>query len=249
MTKPYKVLVISDLHIPNHSERSLAVLEQYMADHTWDEVIYLGDFMDFDCISHHNKDNLRGVMGKTIWKDYDAAVEILDRHQKLCPKAKFVLIEGNHDYRIERYIDANPQLQGMIEVELGLELIKRKVKWVRFWSKGDVYRVGKASFIHGTYTNQYHAKKHLDNYDASIFYGHVHSVQSHTKIQRKGNPMIAQSLGCLCNLDQGYMRGKPSNWVHAFGVIHFREGGYFTPYVITIVNHSFTSPEGKTYEG
>lgn len=245
----YKVLVIPDIHAPNEDTRSLSALEKYMAEELWDEVIYLGDFMDFDCISHHNRDNLRAVSGKTIWKDYDHAVEILDRHQKLCPKAKFVLIEGNHDERIERYIDANPQLEGMVEVELGLELIKRKIKWVRFWTKGEIYRLGKASFIHGAYTNQYHAKKHLDNYDASVFYGHVHSVQSFSKVQRKGKPMIAQSLGCLCKLDQGYMRGRPSNWVHAFGVIHFRDGGEFNHYVVQMVDHQFTAPNGKTYKG
>jgi predicted phosphodiesterase len=221
-----------------------------MADHEWDEVIYLGDFMDFGCISSHNKENLRAIAGKTIWRDYDIGVEILARHQKLAPKAKFTLIEGNHEHRMERYIDANPQLDGMIEVELGLELIKRKVKWVRFWSKGEIYKIGKARFIHGNYTTKYHAAKHADAYGDNVFYGHTHDVQSYSKeLHGDDKTIVAQSLGCLCRYDQPYMRGKPSKWQQAFGIFYFQPNGFFTYYVPRIFKHGFISPEGKVYQG
>lgn len=219
-----------------------------MADHHWDEVVYLGDFMDFGLISSHNKDNLRAVSGKRLDAEYIEAGEILDRHRQLAPKAKFTLIGGNHEHRVERYIDANPVLEGRLEVQTGLQLSVRKIKWVDYWARGHVYKIGKATFIHGCYTNSYHAKKHLESYDASVFYGHVHSFQSHTKIQKKGQPRIGQSLGCLCRLDQAYMRGRPSTWSHGFGVFYFRPDGTFNHYPVMIVNHTFTSPEGKTYQ-
>lgn len=237
------------MHIPEHDERTLAAVEKYLGDHAWDEVVYLGDLMDFDLISSHNRDNLRAVAGKRLDREYVIAGEVLDRHRKAAPGAKFTLLEGNHEYRVERYVDANPVLEGKVEVETGLQLLKRRIKWVRYWSKGDVYRIGKATFIHGTYTNQYHAKKHLESYDASVFYGHVHSFQAHTKIQKKGQPRIGQSLGCLCKLDQPYMRGRPSAWAHGFGVFYFRPDGTFNHYPVQIVKHAFTSPEGKTYQG
>ena len=249
MNQIYKVIVLPDIHVPAHDEKSMGAVMRYMKDHKWDEVVLLGDFMDFDCISSHNKDNLRGVSGKTLEKDYIVGGELLDQLQAAASKAKFTLLEGNHCYRVERFIDANPQLEGRVEMELGLQLIKRKIKWVRYWSKGEVYRIGKATFIHGTYTNQYHAKKHVESYDASVFYGHVHSFQSHTKIQKKGQPRIGQSLGCLCELDQAYMRGRPSMWSHGFGVFYFREDGTFNHYPVMMVNHTFTSPEGKIYKG
>lgn len=245
-----RVLVLSDLHVPSHDEHTLKAVEQYLADQVWDEVVYLGDFMDFDCISHHNKDNLRAVSGKTVMKDYDQGLEILIRHQKLAPKAKFTLLEGNHEDRVERYINANPQMEGMIEVELGLELRRRRVKWVRSWSKGEVYRIGKARFIHGIYTNQFHSKKTVEAFGDNIFYGHTHDIQEFSKEMKGDNKtIVGQSLGCLCRYDMGYMKGRPNKWQQGFGVFHFRDDGYFNYFVVRIFKHSFVSPEGKLYEG
>src|SRR5207253_4459819 len=110
----------------------------------------IGDFLDFDCISDHNARNLRAVEGATIEEDYRIGNVILDRWQGLCDK--IVLLEGNHDYRVERFIDAYPRMAGSLEVEKGLHLKERGIKWVRSWSKGEVYKVGKAGFIHGLYT-------------------------------------------------------------------------------------------------
>jgi hypothetical protein len=220
-----------------------------MADHRWDEVVYLGDFMDFDLISSHNKDNLRAIAGKRLDAEYIYAGKILDRHQKAAPKARFTLLEGNHEHRVERYIDANPVLEGKVEVETGLQLIKRRIKWVRFWSKGDSYRIGKARFIHGLYTNQYHSRKHVENYGENIFYGHTHDVQSYSKeLQGADRTIVGQSLGCLCRYDQKYIRGKPTKWQQAIAVFEFFPDGYFTYNVIRIFKHRFFA-EGKTYKG
>lgn len=221
-----------------------------MADHRWDEVVYLGDFMDFGLISSHNKDNLRAVAGRQLDNEYAIGSEILDRHQKLAPHATLTLLEGNHEHRIERYVDANPVLEGKVEVDQGLELTRRKIKWIRFWSKGDVLKIGKARFIHGAYTNQYHAKKHVEAYGHSVFYGHTHDVQLFSKELKGDNKtIVGQSLGCLCNYNQPYMRGKPNKWQQAFAVFYFLPNGHFTYYVPFIFNHTFVSPEGKVYEG
>lgn len=221
-----------------------------MADHDWDEVVLLGDLMDFDLISSHNKDNLRATSGKQIRTEYEYGNDFLDELQAKASKAKFTLIEGNHDERIERYIDANPQLEGMLEMEAGLQLIKRKIKWVRFWTKGDIHKIGKAKFIHGLYTTKYHASKHAEAYGDNIFYGHTHDVQSHSKELVGGDKtIVGQSLGCLCKYDQRYMRGKPSKWQQAFGVFYFLPDGHFTYYVIRIFKHRFVSPDGRVYEG
>lgn len=128
-------IVIPDMQVPYHDEKSLAAVEQFMKEHEWDFYINLGDFMDLDCISSHNKNNLRQVEGKRILKDYEIGNEIFDRHQRIVREnnkdAEFVLLEGNHEWRVERYIDANPQIEGMVEIQEGLKLKERGVRWVR----------------------------------------------------------------------------------------------------------------------
>src|SRR5436305_13630025 len=103
-------IVLPDLQVPYHDKRSLAAVEKLMADFRFDGYLQIGDFMDFDCISSHNKNNLRAVEGKRLMADYAHAGAILDRHQSIIrqnnPKAQFVIIEGNHEHIIEKYLDA-----------------------------------------------------------------------------------------------------------------------------------------------
>lgn len=248
------VIVLPDMQVPYEDRISLSAVEAYMSDTSWDIYINLGDFLDFDCISSFNKGFLRKIEGLAIQKDYDYANKILDRHQKIVREnnknAQFVLLEGNHEYRVERYIDENPQVRGLLEVERGLKLRDRCFKWVRCYRNGDVYRLGNAVFHHGRFINQYHAAKTVNYYGTNIFYGHTHDVQGFSKVTHGDDKtMVGQSLGCLCRYDQSYIQGNPTNWQQAFGVFYFLPDGHFTYYIIRIFKNRFVSPEGKIYDG
>jgi len=247
-------IVLSDLQVPYQDDRSLAAVEKYMAAHRWDGYIQIGDFMDFDSISSFNKQAPRRKEGKRIFRDFETANAILDRHQRIIrkrnPKAEFVLLEGNHEERVERWLDENPEFDGFFDVPRLLRLAERRIKWVRSWSRGEVFKVGKASFTHGLYTNQYHAKKMLDAEAASIFYGHTHDMMCIPRSRRdKEDLQVGQSLGCLCEMEQSYMKGKPSNWQQGFGVFHFLPDGTYTYYTPRIINHRFVGPDGVLYGG
>lgn len=204
--------------------------------------------MDFDCISSHNKENLRAIAGKTIQADYDHANKILDRWQSLTD-AKITIIEGNHEFRMERYINANPQLEGMFEVPRCLHLKSRGINWVPFWSAGKTYKIGNATFIHGPSSlTGFHTKKAAHAYGSSTFYGHTHDVQCFSvEYADKAKTIVGQSLGCLCD-KQPYMRGQPDKWQLAFGVFHFFEDGYFQYECIRIFKGRFYY-NGKVYQG
>lgn len=252
--KVYKVIVLPDCQVPFQDDRTLRAVEKYIGDNKWDEYVNLGDFMDFNVISHFNKGASRRVENERLQADYSVGNAILDRHQHLVrknsPKAKFTLLEGNHDYRIERYLDENPAGQGMLEVEVGLNLKKRGFKYIRCYKEGEVYNIGNAYFHHGLYTNEHHAKKHVDRYGVNLFYGHTHDVQSYSKVvMGKDKTLVGQSLGCLCRYDQSYIKGNPTNWQQAFGIFYFLPDGHFTYYVVRVFKHRFVAPDGKIYEG
>ena len=243
-----RVIVLPDTQIPYHDKKTIKAVFSYIKDFKPDEVIQLGDFMDFDCISHWNAGNLRAIAGKTILDDYLVGNLLLDELQAVAPKAKITIISGNHDARVEKYIDANPQMEGMLEFEKALKFKERGINYVDFWGKGKIYKIGNASFIHGLYTGEHHAKKHVQQFGTNIFYGHLHDVQAHSLVHMgKDKSLVGQSLGCLCTYDQQYMKGKPSKWRQAFGIFYFLPNGNFTYYVVQIFNHSFVSPEGRLY--
>lgn len=257
-SKTERVLVLPDIHVRAEKNKVVGVdllswkaVMQYASKYTWDEVIQLGDFLDFNCISSHNKNQLRLTKDQSIQADYAAANLLLDEIQTACPGAKLTILEGNHDYRIERYIDEHPEAEGLLEVEVGLRLRERGINWVRSWSKGEIYTKGKASFTHGLYTPEHHSKKHVSNYGTNIFYGHLHDFQQYSKVLIGDNStLVGQSLGCLCDYRQYYMKGRPNRWQQGFAVFHFHPGdGYFNYYPVMIFKNRFTSPEGDTYDG
>jgi predicted phosphodiesterase len=247
------VLVLPDIHFPHHDQRTLNAVESYMADNEWDEVVWLGDLIDFDYISSHERGNLRGrvVAQNAISRDYNLVNSVLDRHAKIVgPHTKQTIIQGNHDFRVERFIDENPALEGLAEVENGLHLRDRGIQWVQGWSKGEIYRIGKAAFVHGLYITEHHAKKMVQAFGENVFYGHTHDIQTYSQTKRgDNNTIVGQSLGCLCRYDQKYMKGRPSAWQQAFGEFYIKPNGHFNYYVIRIVNHSFVAPDGEEYAG
>jgi hypothetical protein len=250
----YSVIVLPDMQVPYEDKVTMKAVEAYMATKRWDEYINLGDFVDLDCISSHNKVNLRAVEGKVVSKDYKAANVILDRHQNIVrsnnPDARFVLLEGNHEYRAERYIDEHPQMRGLMEVEVGLKLEERGFKYVRCYQKGELYKLGKAYFHHGLYCNQSHAKSMVDRFGVNIFYGHVHDVMCHPKVMwGKDKTIVGQSMGCLCDYEQGYIKQNPTNWQQAFGEFHFFDNGDFSYYVTRVIDNRFISPDGVIFDG
>lgn len=245
-----RVLVLPDLHVPDQDKMTLRAVERYMGDEHWDEVIQLGDFMDFSFISSHNKGKLLYNEKRRLQDDYDEGNRVLDRWQSLAKGAKFTILEGNHDFRAQSYIVEHPEAQGLLEVEKNLRLKERGIKWVKSHSKGDIHRIGKANFIHGFYVNEFHAKKHALTYGANIFYGHLHDFQQHSITTNGDNETrVAQSLGCLLNYRPLYLKGFANKWQQGFAVFHFFKNGFFQYFPVMIFGHKFISPEGKIYDG
>lgn len=246
-------IVLPDTQLPYEDKIALKAVEKFIADNWFDYWIQVGDLMDFNYASKWTADNLKVLSGTTFQDDYEYARKFLDRHIKLVrgknPDAEMVVIEGNHDWRPEKIIEKDPRFEGLIEFSLQLRLRAKNIKFVRYWSKGEVYRIGKATFIHGRYTNDHHAKKHVQNFGCNIFYGHTHDIQNYSlERYNKQNAIVGQSLGCLCKYGQDYMVGRPHRWQQAIGYFQFFPNGDFTYSIIRITNGRFIF-NGKAYSG
>lgn len=244
-----KVLVIPDCQIPYHDKLSMRAVERYMADEEWDEVVYIGDFMDFHQLAKFTKDEPEALT-KTLASDYEAANAILNLHQEITPECKKrTFIMGNHEDRVRKFAELHPQLKGIIDVDVNLGLKERGFKVVKSYPDGEVHKIGKAYFHHGLYTSANHAKKMCEAFGVSIFYGHTHDIQLHSKVLwGKDKTIVGQSLGCLCRYDLDYVGTKPTNWQQAITTFYFRPNGFYNYYVSSIFNHQFTAPNGKTYK-
>jgi hypothetical protein len=187
-------------------------------------------------------------------EEYRVADAILSRHEKIIrgnnPKARMVLLEGNHSFRIEAYIDQHLELEGMIEVEKLLRLNERRIEWVRSWSEGELFQLGNCFFHHGLYLGDFHSKQMAVKFKRNILYGHTHDLQVYSSYgYRADHVTIAASLGCLCKIPQKYLHGAPTRWTQAVTVFEFEPStGNFWFNPIRICNHRLTF-NGMIFEG
>jgi len=242
------VVILPDIHYPEHSEASIDLVKKFIKDIQPDTIVYQGDNLDMGVISHWNKDKKRKVELKRLKKDYEGFVQnILDPIEKLAKKnTQFVWLNGNHEDWANQYLDKNPELEGIIEPELCLGLAERGYTFVPF---NEVHKIGKLNIIHGYYTSKYHSAKTLEVFGESICYGHLHSPQMHSKVSPMKPEVFhaAYGLPCLCDLSPDFMKKRPNSWVHGFGVVYIMPNGDFNLYPVIIVNNKFVF-NGKAYE-
>lgn len=244
-------IILPDMQIPYEDKRSVSAVEKYMAAHTWDGYLNLGDFLDFNELSSFVKGK-PGAVKENVAATFDAGRKIIRRHAQIIRKnnvhARMVLLQGNHDYRAVSYGDEHPGMKEHLDVPKNLGLEELDVEWIKSWEEGRLFKLGNAYFLHGNYINKYHAARMVDAYGVCVYYGHTHDVMFFPKMTRGNKETLeAGSLGCLCRYDQQYMQGKPHNWQQAVSTLYLQESGNFNLYVSRIFNHRFIAPDGAEY--
>jgi len=236
-----KTILLPDIHYPYCDKRTMDVVNEFIFDYDPDELVYMGDQLSLDCISFWNRNKPLLKEGQRLIKDYNNFnMDILKVHENLTrPDIRRTFIMGNHEYRINSYVEEHPELEGLLDIETNLQLYDRGYKVVPF---NGMHRVGKLMVIHGRYWGMYHAKKHAEEFEGNVAYAHVHNPQMFTKISpvdSKGYHM-ATSLPCLCNIEPDYKKNAPNHWVNGFGIVeHLPATGFFNLYTIIIIEGSF----------
>lgn len=243
MSKIKKVIILADVHLTQEVPDEYKVVKKFIKSEKPDEIVLLGDYMDIESLSAWDRDKRMLMEGRRHKIECDVANRELDFLQKYAKKVTF--LEGNHEWRVRRYLEKNPEMIGMIELPMMLNLEKRGINW---YPINELYDIGKMSFTHGIYTTKYHANKHLSMYGCNICYGHKHEAQTYLMNMKMQKPYMAYAMPCLCDKQPDYMQGKPTNWINGFGIMYVDEQtGEFNLYPVMIVNKQFIW-EGKKYE-
>lgn len=112
-------LVIPDQHaVPYHHNERADWLAQLIIDLRPDVVINMGDAADMESLSSYDKGK-RSFYGKSYSKDIAAHLDFQERLWEPVRRTKKrlphrVILEGNHENRIERALDLSPELEGTI---------------------------------------------------------------------------------------------------------------------------------------
>lgn len=117
-------LVIPDTQVtPDTPTDHLRWIGLYILEKKPDKIIHLGDHWDMQSLSSYDKGKL-AMEGRRYKADVQAGntgLRMLDeptvdanRKRKKAYEPEKHLLRGNHEYRIERAIEENPQLEGLI---------------------------------------------------------------------------------------------------------------------------------------
>jgi hypothetical protein len=114
-------LIIPDCHVPFADQRAYNLMlsvAQEIPDLS--ELVILGDYADFYAVSSHGK---HPEYMHVLMDEVSQVRKELERLAKMFPNTKRVFLQGNHEYRLERYIyDKCPDLFGIVDTPTILEL-------------------------------------------------------------------------------------------------------------------------------
>ena len=169
--------------------------------------------------------------------------KILDNHT--APHAKIIYSEGNHEYRLRKYLISEAKaLAGLraLTLEKLLDLDKLKIRWQ---AQDKPYRIGHLLFTHGQLISRWSAmsaKRHFERYGCCVIHGHTHRLGAfyHTDIN---DCYGAWEAGCLSTLTPDYV--TVPDWQNGFAVVHHCKK-FFSVELVAIIKNQFAF-RGRQY--
>lgn len=235
--KILKAIKMPDTHVKFMDKIAVSCFLKFCAFYQPDVFTILGDFPDCEGLSHWPTDSLEP---RRIVPEMKQARSLLERIQACTMKATTRLyLTGNHENWIDQALGRMPEMFEGLD-ELGIEVsVKTLLGLDTFgydiFPMNHLVQIGHAHFTHGIFTGNAHAKKHLETFKCNIYYGHLHDTQEYNATSIYG-PIEAASLGCLARLDAKFLKGRPNNWVHSFGIFEFFPDGTYNFYKPKIFN-------------
>lgn len=245
-------VIIPDSHGRHIDPRAFAA---FMADMRYlipDEIVGVGDHLDCGgfLAKHHTLGYVAQLDESSYADDLKAWEEQLNMIQSVNPKARVVLLEGNHEARVERHA-VMETLGNAKDAELvrralcpqyRLDYEKRRIEYVRY---GEIHpghdirgaiRLGKCWFTHGNACGPGAAKKTAEKFGAPVVYGHTHTPAAYFGKSVGGGVQAAWNFGTLAKFAPRFMHNNPDNWGHGYGIQFIASSGHFTTIHVPIIN-------------
>lgn len=240
-------LVIPDTHAHyEHNNNRADWLGRYILDLRPDVVIHLGDSADMPSLASYDK-GTRAAVGRTYRADINAHLEFnerlwspLLRAKKRQPHAYF--LEGNHEHRIWKAINSQPELEGTISFDdLQLQQWYHEIIPYNGNSPG-VVSIDGISYAHyfvsgvlgrpvgGEHPAHSLVKTHL----ASCTAGHLHTSNWVNRVSADGRRVHGLLAGCFIDYTPGWAGVTADLWWRGVVVKRNVENGNYDPEFISL---------------
>lgn len=247
--KPEPWIVLPDVHCPHENKPLMRRVCQLMLDVRPAGLVISGDFGNYGSVSRHNKGSLARLAGLTLRDEYDAQNTLLNSIGAAVPRGcrKF-FIEGNHEDSYHRWVSDgdNAKVDGAItSPREGLFLDKRGYSYHGNWKEASVPIGPHLEIVHGEYCVAHCAKRHLDEHEGSVMFGHTHRFQVHLTGKRG-----AYNIGWLGDKNSPAFdyatASQKRRWCNGLGLVWLMSDGSFIPQPIQCWQSRFVHG-GKLY--
>lgn len=229
--KPYilgkysRALVISDIHLPYHSQSALTTCFDYAKKQKPDVVMINGDLLDFYMLSFWDKDPRKRNFAYEL-AQFKEFFNVLKRTFK----CKIVFKFGNHEFRYERFLlQKAKELIGIDEFEL-TNILKARAEGIDLVAQNQLIQANELTILHGHelgrgFFQAVNAARGLQlRAMITALQGDVHKTSEHTETDLKSTIKTTWSTGCLCGLKPEFL---PYNkWNHGFAIIDLDANGH-----------------------
>jgi hypothetical protein len=235
-----KIGILPDVQAkPGLDFKHLAHVGHYFAEKQPDVIVCLGDFADMPSLSSYDKGK-RKFEGRRYKKDIDATKRAMDTFMDQIAaapgyKPRLVLTLGNHENRINRAVDDQSELEGLLstndlkyadygwEVHPFLEVVTISgVVFSHYLTSGVMGRpIGTASAL-------------LSKRHQSAIVGHQQGLQMATAVRADGGMLTGIIAGSCYMHDEEYMGPQGNRHFRGCLILHDVRNGEFEPMPVTL---------------
>lgn len=219
-------LVLGDTHFPMHDKGTIEAAFREAREKGAVGVLLNGDMMDMFSVSPFFREPTKHGM----LEELECGRQALAWMRGQLPRARFVMREGNHDFRLRRYIvERAGALYELPELRLPnlLGLPDLGIEWVQ--DKAKIF-LGKLITLHGHELRKGEgvnpARHAFLRTTATVLVNHHHRTSEHHQRGLDDKHFAAWSVGCACYTSADY---DPYNqWNHGFAMVRVESDGWFS---------------------
>ena len=255
MTK--RIVIVPDTQIPYDDRRALKALIKFIGDYQPDEVIHIGDLMDYPTPARWSKGSAL-EFAQMIKEDNEQARRRFFEPLRQVYNGPVGVHEGNHDLRpreyLTKYAPALAEYQDQFHIEklldfdsFGVKLLPEFNEVAPGWISTHGHR-GQISLSRNPGSTALNAAK---KFTKSVVMGHTHRLGIVPDTKGYGGEvkqlLFGFEVGHMMNQKlASYLKGGTGNWQLGFGLLTV-EGQHVQPTAVSIHKGRFTV-DGHTWE-
>jgi hypothetical protein len=242
-------LVIPDVQAkPGNDFSFLRHIGNYIVEKKPDVIVQIGDFADMPSLSSYDVGK-KSFEGRRYRTDVEATREAMQallepikqyneqarktKHKQYIPR--MVLTLGNHENRIDRAVENDPKLDGVLSVEdlnyeaYGWEVIPflkpiiiDGIAYCHYFTSGVLGRPVSSA-------RNLVIKKHM-----SCTMGHVQNWELHREVRADGNPVLGLFSGSCYTHDEDYLGAQGNTYDRGIWMKHEVKDGHYQPMYVSL---------------